>query len=71
MRALNNVRLDRAARKRRRHLLWMIGATSHTQMAWIYELNHIRQFGRADWVNPNPIRVRPAGESLTPPPHAR
>lgn len=42
-----------------RHLEYMTTRGGQVEMAWLYELAYIRRTGKLDWVNPNPMRVRP------------
>jgi hypothetical protein len=56
------------AKKKVKHLTRLLETSSQIRVAWMQELAHVEHTGRDDWVDPNPIRVRPADHVMKPPP---
>lgn len=54
--------------RRIRELTWLINHSRQVQTAWSRERGYLERTGRLDWVDPYPIRVRPAGSVMKPPP---
>lgn len=54
-------------RRRISELEYATSQSGQVEMAWLYELAYIRRTGKLDWVNPNPMRMRPAGSVIKPP----
>ncbi len=45
----------------------LINSSNQVRVAWFQERAHLRETGRLDWVDPNPMQVRPASDLLLPP----